>query len=731
MPHFAWRLLACLPITAHATMVAPGEHNVASSSDTTPTHYSNGDQVSCPANLSCRAVVWGKINSGGLNDALPTKMTSSNTPIVKVVSTYGAMAILHEDGSVTAIGEASSGAEGVPAKASTPTSKVISIAAVRGQTMGAFAAVHEDGSVSAWGDSSLVGSLPASVTSPTSPVVSIASNMKGFAALHADGSVSGFGDQNYYLNNIDLPGSVTSPASPVISLHNTDYDFAAIHADGTVSNWGYSASVAPASASVATPASPCVAIATSYTKFVALFADGTALPFDDSDTLPTEVTSPSSPVIRIETNQGAFAFLHQDGSVTVWGQSVTGGTGAPASVTSPSSPVVSLSSTCCAFAALHANGAVSVWCDTSYYVGAHTPPASVTSPASPVVKVIGNSCAFAAIHQDGSVSTWGGTGTSPFGGDDRNCGGVAPASVGAARTSNVIGVASTPASMVTDHGAFAALHESGAVSVWGEGGWGGTTSPGGLGFTGAPSAVTDPSPGELVVGIASSAYVFLALIMNSPCPAGQSLASTGRASTLTEAVDPSLPSVSCEPCSPGTMQPLARQDTCDNCTAGTYQSLEGQSSCTACPIGTYATLEGLAICTPCPPGRRQPLLGQTLEMSCLYCNAGEHQPLEGSSECLACPPGHFSGPGASECTPCFLGTYAVNGATCDSCPPGSTTLSTGAASVNDCSCAEDYYDADAGPEVECLTCPVGVACVGGATLAELPVMAGYYRHAAL
>jgi hypothetical protein len=56
------------------------------------------------------------------------------------------------------------------------------------------------------------------------------------------------------------------------------------------------------------------------------------------------------------------------------------------------------------------------------------------------------------MHQDGSVSAWGDDGTHNNGGD-------APAIVGASRTSNVIGIASSFEDYYPGYGAFAALHE--------------------------------------------------------------------------------------------------------------------------------------------------------------------------------------------------------------------------------------------------------------------------------
>jgi hypothetical protein len=57
------------------------------------------------------------------------------------------------------------------------------------------------------------------------------------------------------------------------------------------------------------------------------------------------------------------------------------------------------------------------------------------------------------------------------------------------------------------------------------------------------------------------------------CPAGYHSANTGTASY-------------CEPCAPGTAQPLAGQSSCNTCEAGTYSSASASLSCSVCGEGT-------------------------------------------------------------------------------------------------------------------------------------------------
>ena len=42
-------------------------------------------------------------------------------------------------------------------------------------------------------------------------------------------------------------------------------------------------------------------------------------------------------------------------------------------------------------------------------------------------------------------------------------------------------------------------------------------------------------------------------------------------------------------------------------------------------------------------------------------------------------------------------------------------------------CDAEFYDAIVGPGVECVLCPVGTNCSGGATMDRLPIQPGYWR----
>ena len=83
---------------------------------------------------------------------------------------------------------------------------------------------------------------------------------------------------------------------------------------------------------------------------------------------------------------------------------------------------------------------------------------------------------------------------------------------------------------------------------------------------------------------------------------------------------------------------------------------------------------------------------------------------------------------------CDEGTYnnatgQTSAVACTRCPVFSTTLGKASTSIDDCICDVDYYDAIIGPGVRCLTCPLGTACIGGATIDKLPLLPGKWRTA--
>jgi aryl-alcohol dehydrogenase-like predicted oxidoreductase len=62
---------------------------------------------------------------------------------------------------------------------------------------------------------------------------------------------------------------------------------------------------------------------------------------------------------KIYSTMGAFAALKADGSITAWGYSSSGGTGAPSD-----NGYTKIYSTAAAFAALKADGSITAWGDS-------------------------------------------------------------------------------------------------------------------------------------------------------------------------------------------------------------------------------------------------------------------------------------------------------------------------------------------------------------------------------
>jgi hypothetical protein len=128
------------------------------------------------------------------------------------------------------------------------------------------AAVHASGNISMWG----LGCQARHVMSPSSPVVSIATNSDTFAFLHASGAVSVYGHGTY---GGVRPLSLASPSSPVMSIASSLRAFAALHMSGAVTVWGDVAAGgadAPLSVTSPEPGRLVVGIASNEMAFAAL-----------------------------------------------------------------------------------------------------------------------------------------------------------------------------------------------------------------------------------------------------------------------------------------------------------------------------------------------------------------------------------------------------------------------------------------------------------------------------
>lgn len=83
-----------------------------------------------------------------------------------------------------------------------------------------------------------------------------------------------------------------------------------------------------------------------------------------------------------------------------------------------------------------------------------------------------------------------------------------------------------------------------------------------------------------------------------------------------------------------------------------------------------------------------------------------------------CGYGQFAITPTGPCALCAAGTYSdeLNVPSCTACPPGATTAISGAASLANCTCAVDHYNAISPVGQPCLACPVGASCAGGSSL---------------
>ena len=106
------------------------------------------------------------------------------------------------------------------------------------------------------------------------------------------------------------------------------------------------------------------------------------------------------------------------------------------------------------------------------------------------------------------------------------------------------------------------------------------------------------------------------------------------------------------------------------CAAGSFGT---SPSCQTCGVGKWSPA-GATVCTDCIAGTYALLANQTSIQGCFQCPAGTSS-AEGMTTCTTCLAGTWSEQLAATCTKCSAGTYsAVGGATsvstCTSCLEG-------------------------------------------------------------
>ena len=231
-------------------------------------------------------------------------------------------------------------------------------------------------------------------------------------------------------------------------------------------------------------------------------------------------------------------------------------------------------------------------------------------------------------------------------------------------------------------------------------------------------------------------------------------------------------------CSAGTYNDQKKQESCRKCEAGTFQAHEGATACDACTQGHFC-MEGASAAIPCPAGTYGNGTDLKRTEHCLpvlpgffsiigsaepeQCRPGTFASSYRNSVCHTCPQGKFTNSsGTTNCTICPAGFWCPANIQipcsenqfnskpggyeithCTRCPDRTTTRGkVGVVSSSDCSCSADYYLAPEGMNLttvhmkaacveRCCTCPIGSDCKDEAflpiTLADLPIMAGYYR----
>ena len=153
---------------------------------------------------------------------------------------------------------------------------------------------------------------------------------------------------------------------------------------------------------------------------------------------------------------------------------------------------------------------------------------------------------------------------------------------------------------------------------------------------------------------------------------------------------------------------------CTRCPKGQYQDEARQGSCKQCPIGRWTRDEGSKTEGDCVPVCGYGTYSPTGLVPCLECprsSFSQEPPVDGFRECATCPagmftfqpganspdlcqekcsPGYYSPTGLAPCAPCPVNHFQpLSGQRqCFKCQSGEETLTTGAASKDDCNAIE-------------------------------------------
>ena len=228
-------------------------------------------------------------------------------------------------------------------------------------------------------------------------------------------------------------------------------------------------------------------ISTNATAFAALKSDGSISAWGASGAGGTGAPTGTWYIWIYQTAGWAFAALKSDGSISAWGANASGGTGAPTGT-----GYTKIFSTQWAFAALKSDGSISVWWDTTRWgTGAPT--------GTWFTAIYSNMFAFAALRADGTILTWG---NSSNGGNNITVVWSWYTKISSTQTAfaalksdgsiwawwlNTSGWAWAPTwtgyiNIFSNNSAFAALKSDGSITVWGNASNGGTWAPTGTGY---------------------------------------------------------------------------------------------------------------------------------------------------------------------------------------------------------------------------------------------------------
>ena len=134
-------------------------------------------------------------------------------------------------------------------------------------------------------------------------------------------------------------------------------------------------------------------------------------------------------------------------------------------------------------------------------------------------------------------------------------------------------------------------------------------------------------------------------------------------------------------CTPGTWSNGTGFTVCNNAYPGYYSSYHYSTSQVKCPVGRYANASGSTSCQLTPPGTFSASEGASVPSNCV---PGYFSVALGSASCTPCGTGSISSSGATTCTDCDAGKFALTLSVCQTCNPGQFAAYPGQFSCSSC-----------------------------------------------